>query len=598
VFVPGTIAAGFALAAAGTTTEAILFRGLFDLRRYLNVTDKRVWALGALLTFLLTLLLLEAPLTSALKRMGRRLEARFRMAFLRKIPRLGDRYFQSRPISDMADRSHNVHALRGLPVLGGQLLRALFAVVFTALGIAWLDPSSAVLAMMVAVLSVAVPLVLVKSLDERDLKVRSHVGALTRYYLDALLGLVSIRTHGAEASIRREHESLLVEWAHASSARDRMAIGTDALQSVLGFGLAGWLFLSYFRRVGEPGAALLLLYWALSLPTYGQTFALLLRQLPEHRNVALRLLEPLGALEEDTDAPPRSASSGGSPEAQSRRGVELQFDNVGIRAAGHSILEGATLQIAPGSHVAIVGPSGAGKSSLVGLLLGWHRCATGTVHVDGKVLDAATVDALRASTAWVDPAIQIWNRSMLDNLVYGATAGAERDLGRVIEDADLRHVLEVLPDGLATPLGEGGGLVSGGEGQRVRLGRGALRPQARLVILDEPFRGLDRERRAELLARARKLWQDATLLCVTHDVGDTRDFERVLVVDGGRIVEDGSPTELAKKLDSRYVALLDAESRVRTGMWASTAWRRLRLRSGMLTETSRRPDDVSAEGAS
>ena len=115
----------------------------------------------------------------------------------------------------------------------------------------------------------------------------------------------------------------------------------------------------------------------------------------------------------------------------------------------------------------------------------------------------------------------------------------------MIEAADLRDLLEKLPDGLQTRLGEGGALVSGGEGQRVRLGRGLLRPGVRLVILDEPFRGLDRERRRELLARARRWWRAATVLCITHDVGETQGFGRVLVVDGGQIVEDGAPADLA-----------------------------------------------------
>ncbi len=81
----------------------------------------------------------------------------------------------------------------------------------------------------------------------------------------------------------------------------------------------------------------------------------------------------------------------------------------------------------------------------------------------------------------------------------------------------------------------------------MRLGRALLRPGARLVILDEPFRGLDREQRRELLARARRLWRGATLLCVTHDVGETLGFERVLVVEDGRIVEDGPPERLAAR---------------------------------------------------
>jgi ATP-binding cassette subfamily B protein len=146
-----------------------------------------------------------------------------------------------------------------------------------------------------------------------------------------------------------------------------------------------------------------------------------------------------------------------------------------------------------------------------------------------------------------------------------------------------------LPEGLQTRLGEGGGLVSGGEGQRVRLARALLRADVRLAILDEPFRGLDRERRRELLTRARRLWQDATLLCITHDVGETLDFPRVLVLEAGRIVEDGPPSDLAARPGSRYRALLDAEHEVREGLWASALWRRLRMERGRLSETERRP---------
>lgn len=191
--------------------------------------------------------------------------------------------------------------------------------------------------------------------------------------------------------------------------------------------------------------------------------------------------------------------------------------------------------------------------------------------------------------------MQIWNRSLLANLCYGApdgNAGGEDGgeglpVARVLEDADLYGVLERLPDGLQTSLGEGGGLLSGGEGQRVRLGRAFMRPRARLVILDEPFRGLDREKRRQLLERVRAFWRRATLLCITHDVSETRRFERVLVIDGGRIVEDGAPADLAGNPGSRYRALLDAEEAVRSDIWSNRIWRRLRLGAGRLTGDGR-----------
>jgi ABC-type multidrug transport system fused ATPase/permease subunit len=303
--------------------------------------------------------------------------------------------------------------------------------------------------------------------------------------------------------------------------------------------------------------------------------------------MTLRLLEPLGAPEEpDAHAPAERSPAAGSP-AAAPRGVAIVLEGVRVRAAGHTILDKLDLRIEAGAHVAIVGPSGAGKSSLVGILLGWHRPASGRVLIDGQPLDSDRLERLRRDTAWVDPTVQLWNRALLDNLRYGTPGAAEPPLDSVLEAADLRDLLESLPNGLQTPLGEGGGLVSGGEGQRVRFGRGLSRPGARLVILDEPFRGLDRERRRELLARARRWWYATTLLCITHDVSETQGFGRVLVVDGGEIVEEGVPADLATRPGSRYRTLLEAEREVREGLWSSDVWRHLWLAGGRLVETGR-----------
>jgi ATP-binding cassette subfamily B protein len=222
---------------------------------------------------------------------------------------------------------------------------------------------------------------------------------------------------------------------------------------------------------------------------------------------------------------------------------------------------------------------------LVGTLLGWHRPASGRVLVDGSELDSKAVEGLRPHIAWVDPAVQLWNRPLVENLEYGLPAEARMSVEEAIDAAELRRVLERLPEGYATPLGEGGGLVSGGEGQRVRFGRALLRPGVRLVILDEPFRGLDTDQRRTLLKRARELWRDATLLSISHDIADTMTFERVIVIEEGRIAEDGSPNELASNPASRLHALLEAERAVREGLWSSDEWRRLRLQDGVLVES-------------
>jgi ATP-binding cassette subfamily B protein len=598
VFAWFLLASVLTLVAGGSVLEAVLLRGLIDLGRDLGLIEQRLQAMGLILAFSAVLLLLEFRAVGGLVRLGRHLEGRLRMALFAKIPRLHDRYFQSRPTSDMAERSHALQQARLLPRQAGQFVRAALTLAFTGTAIAWVDPASAPLALLAAGLAIGLPLAFNPLLSEMDLRVRTHVGALSRFYLDALLGLAAVRAHGAERAVRREHEGLLVEWVRASRRLLRWVVVVEGFQIGVGFGLAGWLLLLHAGRLGDAGGALLLAYWALSLPVLGEEIALLARQYPIQRNILLRLLEPLGALEVDDKVTRWQGDKvtdeigGPSPGPQTPghlpKGVAVTFDAVTVQAAGQVILEDVRIHLEAGRQVAIVGASGAGKSSLVGLLLGWHRAAAGRVLIDGEPLDATRLDQLRRETAWVDPAVQLWNRSLAQNLLYGIRTAGERPMGEVLHQADLDGMLARLPDGLQTPLGEGGGLLSGGEGQRVRLGRALFRSGARLVILDEPFRGLDREKRRELLQRVRQAWAGATLLCITHDVGETQDFERVLVIERGRVVEDGPPGQLAGQSGSRYGALLEAEEAVRTGLWSSAAWQRLWLEGGRLLPESPR----------
>jgi len=569
------------LAAAMTVVEALLLRGVLDVGRELTLAAQRSFAIASLVLFASALLLIEIPLVSLARRTGRKLEQRLRIAFLEKIPRLTDHYLRSRPVSDMAERSHNTHVVRELPEFGVRLLRTAFELVFTTLALIWLDPASALLAPLVALAGIGIAFVFQRPISELDLRLRTHVGALSRFYLDALLGLVTLRAHGAERSFRREQESLLVDWARTGRSLLRTSVVVDGLLSMTGFGLAALLVARYLGHEPTTSNVLLFLYWALNLPVLGQELAQIVRQYPMLRNVTSRLLEPLGARED-----PGHASAGSDP-GPTTAGVALGFVDVQVRAAGHTILDHIDLGIAAGSHVGVVGASGAGKSSLLGLLLGWHRPANGRVTIDGEELDAGRLDRLRAETAWIDPAVQLWNRSLLDNLRYGASAEPNGSWTAILRGADLHSVVERLPDGMQTPLGEGGASISGGEGQRVRFGRSLARSAARLVIMDEPFRGLDREHRSRLLQRARELWRDATLLCVTHDVGETLGFDRVLVVDSGRIVEDDRPERLLDRTDSCYRSLLEAEKAVSAGLWSDGTFRRWWLEDGMLADRAR-----------
>ncbi len=571
-------AGALALVTIGLVVEAVLLRGLFDVGRSLVVGGQRLGVMAVLLVFSMALLCLELGISGGVLGAGRRLETRLRIAFLEKIPRLTDQYFRSRLTSDMAQRSHAVHALRQLPSLASRFVRAVFELLLTVGGIIWLDPANLPLAVTAAVLSIAVPLIAQRPLSELDLRARTHAGGLSRFYLEGLLGLSAIRAHGAERAVRREHESLIVEWAYASLAVLRTALVVDALVSLCGFGMAAWLVFAQLGHGGDSASILLLGYWALNLPVLGEEIALLGRIYPSQRNVTLRLLEPLSAPED----PHEQIAASLAPPVMKSGGAEITLAGVSVVAGGHTILDQIDLKIPAGSQLAIVGPSGAGKSSLVGILLGWHRATAGRVLVDGEPLDGPALELLRRQTAWVDPSVQLWNRSFVDNLTYGAGPDVQ-PIARALTEADLHGVLDKLPEGLQSSLGESGALLSGGEGQRVRFGRAVIRPAVRLVILDEAFRGLDRGKRRMLLDRCRKTWPGATLLCITHDVGETTGFPRVLVIENGRVAEDGTPEALMADPSSRYGALARADEGLRSGLWGSL-WRRIRLERGKVVD--------------
>ena len=571
----GLLGAGLGVAAAGVVAQALILRGLLVLGQFLPTVGERTVALGLLLAFVLSLLLLEGSSAALLGRLGRRLDARLRIAFMTLLPRLGSQTIQRLSTADLMERIHTVRDLHNLPELSAQLGRTFFQLLFTLLGLALISPIGATLGLLNVILVVGLVLVGTEVASAQHRMVRAALAALSRLALDGMLGSVAIHAHLAGPALQRRHERLLAGWTRWATALAKTEFWISALgaiSSALLVAVSVWVH----SLSGTVAQLPLLLFWSLQLGTLSDQLArlgfLFVGELSKgERYVALTDLPA-----EERPAPHATGTAPTSAEA----GVAVVFDGVAVEHDGQTILKALQLRIAPGSHVAIVGASGAGKSTLLGLLLGRSQPACGTLLVDGQALTGPALQALRAQTAWVDPGVQIWNRSFLQNITYGSDLPAPH----AAVDAVIGALIEQLPNGMQSTLGERGRLVSGGQGQRVRYGRAIQRQEARLVILDEPFRGLDREQRRALLDHARTCWPEATLLCVTHDVAHTIGFERVLVLADGQLVEDGCPTALAAQMGSRYGALLAADQALDAQIWAGreVPWRRVTLSEGHL----------------
>ena len=528
---------------------------------------------------------LELRLVGEAQRLGRQLEHRLRLALLLRLPRTAPAALMSQLISDLAERAQSIVALRALPGLAIEAARLASALLLTGLGVAWLQPGAAPYALLSAAGGLLLPLLLRGLLDERELALRSHGGALQRLIFDALQGGVAARAHDGEAALRDEQQGLITGWVEAG----RRLIGVSALLQ-LGVTLASTapvaLALLFAAEAGMSGRLLLLAYWGLQLPALSAQLAQIALSVPNLRSVALRALDPLRAPlevpEEGPAAPPIEAPPPGP--APLTAGAEVQLSGAVVAREGRSLLGPLDLRLRPGEHVAVVGPSGAGKSTLMGILLGWSPLSDGSFTYDGQPTGPAQAAARRAELAWVDPEVQLWRASLLENLRYGAEAdGADAEtLSAALRGAELTELLHALPDGLSTPLGEAGGRLSGGQGQRVRIGRALHRSGARLVLLDEATRGLDRGARHRLLEALRAHFHSQTLLAVSHDLQETLRFPRVLVLEGGQLVQDGPPLQLLEDENGVYWRMMQAELDMKARLWRASGWRRLRLDRGQL----------------
>jgi len=584
LLVPLLVVAGLVVSATAVVLEGLLFRGLIDAGRLLGLEGQRLVALLALMLLLALGAGLKLQIASTALTLGRRLEIRLRIAFFEKVARLQDRYFRSRLRSDMAERAHMIHGLHDLPDLWIQITESLFVLTALTAGIIWLDPEGVWKVITIALFSVAAPVAAQGFLAERDLRVRAHAGGLTRFSLDTLLGLSPIRCHRAQRPIARNHEALVVDWSVARRSLLGAAVLAEALLALTGYGLMVWLVWGRLLQGGEPGTVLLFVYWGLRIPALGMHIAALMRRLPARRNIFLRIHELLVSPDQVETATDTERSA----EETSGSGVAFHMSNVEVQAGGRVLLEDIELTVEPGTHMAVVGPSGAGKSTLVGLLLGWYTPSRGRLSFDGKHVDAGAMEGLREAIAWVDPEVRLWNEDLLTNLCYGSPAPS--NVADIVKRCGLLPVLEDRKLGLTTPLGEGGTLVSGGEGQRIRLARAMLRPDVRLVILDEAFRGLHRSERRRLLAEARLKWKNATLIFVTHDVTESLMFDRVIVLQEGRIVEDGFPEALADSGEGAFCRMLEAQTLAQEQLFEGPGWRRLSLDECGLSEKRRSPD--------
>ena len=263
-------------------------------------------------------------------------------------------------------------------------------------------------------------------------------------------------------------------------------------------------------------------------------------ELSQASGAAERLTELL-AVEPGIKAPPHPVALPEPP-----RG-EVTFDDVRFAYPARPeapVLDGVSFSVRPGEKVAIVGPSGAGKSTIFHLLLRFYDVRSGTVALDGVRVGDADPHALRRRIALVPQDVVVFAASVAENIRFGRPDASDADIARAAELAAAAEFIDRLPQRYDTPIGERGVTLSGGQRQRIAIARAILR-DAPLLLLDEATSSLDAESETQVSAALARLMQGRTTLVIAHRLATVLSCDRILVLDQGRIVEQGTHAQLS-----------------------------------------------------
>ena len=371
---------------------------------------------------------------------------------------------------------------------------------------------------------------------------RKRQGALASISSEALAGIRSVQALGLEERTATAFSGANEKEMAAGIRGARLTAGLERSVDVLaGLGLVGVLWFGTLQVLGgriTPGDLLIFVSYL------KHTF----RPVRGYAKHAARLAKALAAAERVVDLLDRDEAVRERPGARvapdGMRG-SLAFEGVRFAHADDTaVFDGLDLTLAPGEQVAVVGPSGAGKSTLAALALRLHDPEAGRVTLDGTDLRDLTLGSLRARVALVPQEPLIVSGTVAENLVLGLDREPSvEELDEAVRRAAFDTVVAALPRGYDTVLAERGASLSGGQRQRLSLARAFLR-RTPLLILDEPTTGLDGESAAAVTAAIEAVSAGRTTLLVTHDLALAARCERIVVISGGGIGEDGDAATL------------------------------------------------------
>ena len=380
-----------------------------------------------------------------------------------------------------------------------------------------------------------------RSLEPKYAKVRDSAGKMNALLENDLAGMSTIQSFTAEERESLRVESLSEDYREANRAAIKLSAAFTPLirMAILcGFTatllLGGWLTLEGTLAIGAYSVLVFMtqrLLWPLT--RLGETFDLYQRAMASSTRV-LDVLESPMEIEDGEIAPVEDEIS--------KANLILENVNFGYPER-EKIFSNLNLTIEAGKTIGVVGSTGSGKTTLVRLLLRFADIDSGSIKWVDSDIREWKLKSLRSSIALVDQHITLFPTTILENIRYGNPDSSDKDVKNAAMVAEATDFIESLPEQWGTMIGEGGHRLSGGQRQRLAIARAVLK-DAPLLILDEATSAVDNETEAALQRSITKVSQDRTTVIIAHRLSTIRNADRIIVLEKGEIVEDGSHEEL------------------------------------------------------
>ncbi|MFO1170055.1 MAG: ABC transporter transmembrane domain-containing protein [Hyphomicrobiaceae bacterium] len=394
---------------------------------------------------------------------------------------------------------------------------------------------------------IVIPLVIYGRVVKRlSRTAQDSLATASAYAAENLASVRTMQAAGAEAQVTGRFAGALELAFQAAGARMRARAGLTAVALFLVFaGIVGILWLGagdvLAGRMSGGTLGQFVLYAVFAAGALGG-LSEVFGEAAQAAGAAERLAELLAHTPE-IRSPERPVAF---PNAS--RG-EVVFDAVTFRYPSRpevAALDAVSFRVKPGETVAIVGPSGAGKSTIFNLVLRFYDPSGGSVRVDGVDVRQAELAALRSRAALVPQEVALFADTLAENIRYGMPEATRADIERAATTAESMEFIARLPDGLDTKAGERGVTLSGGQRQRIAIARAILR-NAPILLLDEATSALDAESEAKVQAALERIMGSRTTLVIAHRLATVQKADRILVLDQGRLVEEGTHQSLIAK---------------------------------------------------